>query len=285
MNPTIPAASLPPAMCSGVFNAGAYPAPNSRQSKGMNLQSLKKKIAFVAPTLMLAGMQYAMAAHPLVTDDTGTQGAGNNQLEINSDHVTARNGESQNVGDVTYTRGLMDTVDVFADQPLSVSAPRGIGDTSLGLKWRFLEDGNTSMAFKPSVSMANANEEKGFGSGRNNLTALLILSQNFGAWDFHYNLGLETNRFKSPDMQSVNRRSLWQASAAATYAVTPTLKAVADIGVKRNADVGEKKNPAYALTGLIYSPTKLVDLDAGIRFGLNEASIRNQVGAGLTFHF
>jgi hypothetical protein len=273
-----------PAKISGIFNTDTYLASDLRQLQGMNLQLLKK-IAFVAPVFMLGAMQHAMAAHPLVTDDTGTQGAGNNQLEINSDHVTARDGSSQNVGDVTYTRGLTDTLDVFADQPLTVSTPRGIGDTSLGLKWRFFENGDTSVAFKTSVSLANANDEKGFGSGRSNISTLLILSQNVGAWVFHYNLGLQTNRFKSQDMQDANRSSLWQTSAAATYALTPELRAVADIGVKRNADISTQKNPSYALTGVIYSPHKSVDLDAGLKFGLNDASIRRQFGAGVTLHF
>jgi hypothetical protein len=111
---------------SGVFNNGAYPTPHSRQSKGMTLLQMKKN-AIAAPVFllgMLAASQNAMAAHPLNTDDPGTQGAGNNQLEFNSDHVTARDGSSQTVGDATYTRGLTDTLDFFADQPMTVSAPR-----------------------------------------------------------------------------------------------------------------------------------------------------------------
>jgi hypothetical protein len=246
---------------------------------------LLKKIAFVAPVLMLGAMQHAMAAHPLVTDDTGTQGAGNNQLEMNSDHVIFRDGSTLNIGDVTYTRGVTDTLDLFADQPMAVSAPRGLGDTSLGLKWRFFESGSTSVAVKTSLSMANANDEKGFGNGRNNLSTLLILSQNLGSWDLHYNLGLQTNRYKSEYMQDATHRALWQASAAATYALTPQLKAVADIGAARNENISTRKNPAYALTGVIYSPYKSIDLDAGLKFGLNDVSIRRQLGAGVTLHF
>ena len=42
--------------------------------------------AAVATALPLA----AQAAHPLVTDDTGTQGDGNWQLEVNTDHTRTR---------------------------------------------------------------------------------------------------------------------------------------------------------------------------------------------------
>lgn len=246
-----------------------------------------RKIACATPLLlgMLGVTEYAKAAHPLVTDDPGTQGAGNNQLEFNSDRITARDGSGQTVGDATYTRGLTDTLDIFADQPMTVSAPRGIGDTSLGLKWRFFDNGATALAFKTSLSLANANDEKGFGNGRNNASTLLIASQTFKAWNIYYNLGLDTNRFKSDDTQSANRRALWKASMAATYALTPQLKAVGDIGISRNPDVTVQKNPAYALTGVIYSPSPKVDLDAGVKFGLNDALIRHQIGAGVTLHF
>lgn len=252
----------------------------------MILQTIRK-IACASPLFlcMLGAAQYAMAAHPLVTDDPGTQGAGNNQLEINSDRITNRDGSGQTAGDVTYTRGVTDTLDLFADQPMTVSAPRGLGDTSLGLKWRFFETETAAIAVKTSMSLANANDEKGFGSGRNNASFLLIGSQTFNAWNIYYNLGLDTNRFKSDDLQAANRRSLWKASMAATYALTPQLRAVGDIGISRNPDVTVQKNPAYALTGVIYSPSAAVDLDAGVKFGLNDASIRHQIGAGITLHF
>jgi hypothetical protein len=253
----------------------------------MTLQLIKKigLAPFAAPLLLVGAMQSAMAAHPLVTDDTGTQGTGNSQLEMNSDRATARDNGAQTVGDVTYSYGITPSIDLFADQPLNVSAPRGIGDTSLGFKWRFFENDDTSVALKSSLSMANANDEKGFGSGRNNLAATLIVAHASGPWVFYYNLGMNTNRFKSQDVQDENRRSLWATSAAATYEVLPQLKIVGDIGIARNPDVSTQQNPAFALTGLIYSPRDNVDLDAGIKYGLNNAAIKHQFGAGLTVRF
>jgi hypothetical protein len=248
------------------------------------MQSIKK-LALVTPLLMYAAMQTAMAAHPLITDDAGTQGTGNHQLEVNGDRATERDDSSQTVGSVAYTYGLTPTLDLFAEQPFTVSAPRGINDTSLGLKWRFFEKDNTSIALKSSLSMANANEDKDFGSGRSNLSATLIVSHESGPWGLHYNVGLETNRFKSDDEQGANRRMLWKTSAAATYALTPEVKAVADIGIGRNSDIVGEQNPAYALTGVIYSPHKNLDLDAGMKFGLNNAEAKRQFGAGVTVRF
>lgn len=61
----------------------------------------------------------AFAFQPLITDDTGTQGAGGNQLEFSYGHdKTKTAGESERVHSVpvTYTRGLTDT-------SMSLSAP------------------------------------------------------------------------------------------------------------------------------------------------------------------
>lgn len=241
--------------------------------------------AACAPFLLLAAMQHAMAAHPLVTDDTGTQGPGNSQLELNADRVNARDGSSGTVGSGTYTFGLTDTLDIFANQPFSVSQPRGINDTQVGLKWRFFEDEGTSLAFKPWVSLGNANEDKGFGSGTSNASATLIVSHEAGPWTFHYNVGLTTNRFHTDANQDANRRVLWATSAAAMYQLSEQFKLVGDIGVSRNPDISVSQNPAFAILGAVYSPAKNVDLDIGYKHGLNDAEIKDQFGAGLTLRF
>lgn len=244
-----------------------------------------KKVAFMAPVLLLTLMQPAIAGHPLSTDDAGTLGKGSNLLEMNSDRIRDRDGNAQTVGDVTYTRGLIDTIDIFADQPMSVSAPRGLNDTGIGLKWRYLEHGSTSLALKTTIAVGNANHDKGFGSGRTNYGAVMIASYETGPWGLHCNLGLSTNRFKSPEMRDSSRALLWRTSAAATYAVNPKLKMVGDIVVGRNPfNVASRHDPAYAMAGAVYALSDRIELDAGVRFGLNDVSIRHQFGAGIAIH-
>ena len=246
---------------------------------------LLNKLKSLGPLLMLCAAQEAMAAHPMVTDDTQTQGTGKNQLEINSDRVTQWDDSNQTVGDVTYTYGLTDSVDLIADQPSVLTNPRGLGDTSLGAKWRFYENGNTSVGLKSGVSLADANAKKGFGSGRNNLAMLLIVSHVSGNWDFNYNLGMTTNRFKYRSIQAANRKQLWLLSTATTYALTPKLKLAGDLVITSNPDVTSRQYPAFAIAGLIYSPVNSIDIDVGLRMGLTDVAIKHQYGAGLTLRF
>lgn len=53
----------------------------------------------------------------------------------------------------------------------------------------------------------------------------------------------------------------------------------------QNPNVGSKTLPSYALVGVIWSPNKTVDLDAGAKFGLNKAEVTRQFGVGVTLHF
>ncbi|MFZ9103199.1 MAG: transporter, partial [Burkholderiaceae bacterium] len=60
------------------------------------------------------------AAHPLVTDDTGTQGAAGWQLEVTADHLFNRDADghlSERTNALTLTRGLTDSTDLGVSMP------------------------------------------------------------------------------------------------------------------------------------------------------------------------
>lgn len=117
-----------------------------------------------AALLTLAGISLsALAFQPLITDDTGTQGAGGNQLEFsfNEDRATAAGdtGRVQKLP-VVYTHGLAESIDVFAGMGytrIRSSVPgfdnSGNGNPAIGAKWRFSEDEalGTSFAIKPEI--------------------------------------------------------------------------------------------------------------------------------------
>ena len=103
------------------------------------------------------------------------------------------------------------------------------------------------------------------------------------------NLALALNNYKLQADRDANRNALWRVSAAARYALTEQWQLLADLGVFRNIDISSNNHPAYFLTGVIYSPRKTLDLDAGLRFGLGcgecAAQIDRQFGIGLTWRF
>src|SRR5207253_2122964 len=155
------------------------------------------------------------------------------------------------------------------DLPVTASSPHGVNDASLGIKWRFFESGPDSLAIKPVLVLPSGNQNQGLGTGRSSAALTLIGTHDAAPWAFHGNLGISIPRYALAADREAHRGTLWRASAAVSYSLNETWRAVADIGIARNPDVGSAINPAYLLTGIIYSPGKNLDLDAGIKTGLN----------------
>lgn len=241
-------------------------------------------------------IQAAHAAHPLVTDDTGTQDSGNHQVELNTDWLRQDDIHSH-VVNFTYSYGLLKNLDVYVNPPATVSKPSGINDIALGVKWRLLEDESFSLALKPELTFPSGDPNKGLGHGRNSMSLTLIGSYQADSWAFSGNLAAYYNRYRLLSDQQANRTMVWRASAAALYAINPKWSLVLDTGIVSNTerasdssgDRHASSNPGYILSGAIYSPTPNIDLDAGIKFGLGcgacAAQIQRQLGVGVTWRF
>ncbi|MCB1891092.1 MAG: transporter [Rhodocyclaceae bacterium] len=221
----------------------------------------------------------AHAAHPLLTEDTGTQGEGKYQLELmvdqTRDHepgVTMR----ERVTTAVLSYGLMDDVDLqfglpHARQHLHDAAGRhasqGVLDATVDLKWRFLEREALSLGFKPGITLPTGDKGRGFGTGRPTWGALGILSYEPGDWAFHTHAGYRHNN------NDVGQRiSLKHLSAAVTYKATEQLKLVADLSADTNPDRADRGSLRYRILGLIYSPLPWLDLDVGWKHGHGRAA-------------
>lgn len=238
----------------------------------------------LAALLLAISAGSALATHPFVSDDTATQGQGGQQIELNTDRER-REGAHPHVATATYSYGLGDTLDVFLNVPVGITSPSGMGNVSLGAKWRFLEDESASLALKPEFLWRSPSEAKGLGAGRASMALALLGTYEAAPWTFVGTLAFALNRYEDPAIAAANRSVLWRLSAGFSYRAAPELALLGDIGVARDSDSASRIHPAFALTGLIYSPMKNLDLDIGLKFGLNRAEADRQFGAGLTFRF
>ena len=112
----------------------------------------------------------ARAAHPLLTDDPGLQGAGHWQLEVNTDHARTRDGGATfwaRQVNTTLTRGMTDQVDIAFNLPLQrQTAPgeptqSGVGDVGLQLKWRFYDNGQGwALGVRPTLTLPTGSTRK-----------------------------------------------------------------------------------------------------------------------------
>jgi hypothetical protein len=237
------------------------------------------------------------AAHPLITDDTGTQGKGKFQLELNgqydwvkddSEVVSIRSTGVQAMATLSY--GIAQNVDLVLSLPYllgntevnetTIYDEKGIGDTVFETKWRFFEKNGFSLALKPGISIPTGNDEKGLGAGLLGSHLFLIGSKELGSWTFHGNLGYIRNENKVDE-----RKDIWHASFATTWEAIKNLKLVADIGIERNPDEDAKDDPVFLIGGIIYSVNENFDVDFGAKYGLTTSETDFSLLAGVTFRF
>jgi hypothetical protein len=235
------------------------------------------------------------AAHPLITDDAGTQGASKSQFELNGERSRNNDREGaieQNTQEcVALTYGITDTIDLAVGVPWQKSdlddnglatTSSGLSDAGITVKWRFFEKEGLSLALRPSITLPTGDFDKGLGNGKATESLFLISTNEFKPllpFAVHINLGYIRNDSKSQD-----RVDIWHASVAAEYAAAQAWRIVADIGTETNPQEESKTYPAYLLGGVIYSVAESLDLDFGLKGGLNKAEPDFTMLAGITVH-
>ena len=246
----------------------------------------------------------AFAAHPLITDDTGTQGKGNVQLELNVESSGDKENEAgiskkETGGTIAaaLTCGIVDNVDLIVGFPWQWSTlkeggsmilnDRGISDTSVDVKWRFIESESheLSLALKPGVTIPTGDATKGLGNGRISGGVMLIATKSWQQGALHCNVGYSRNAYSQEQDNASLKQDNWHASVAAEIKIAKKIRAVVDVGIESSNEKAPDTNPVYILGGLICSVTENFDFDVGVKSGMNHEERERTVLAGLTVRF
>ena len=270
---------------------------------------LRPRLA-VAVLSLLAAPASSWAAHPYITDDTGTQGTGNWQLELlaerdrNARTADPGGGAVHQVRKVTLfnpvlTYGMLDTLDVAfglnhlrqrtTEDGAVTQAADGTGDSTLELKWRFYEANGLSLALKPGLVLPTGDENRGLGTGKLSWGVNFILTREAKPWTFLANVAYTRARYKLPADAEANRGHLWRASAGLAYYLRDDVRLVGEAGVRTNGAKDDPfvpgRNGQFAMVGLIYSLSDKMDFDVGIRKRLNHAEFDTAILVGATFRW
>lgn len=261
---------------------------------------VQQLILFGALFLLLGGT--ALAAHPLVTDDTGTHAAGKYQLEMNGEAGFDR---QRHGGVVTKTTtqqvaailsaGVAETVDIVVGVPWQwnrekqdgspVVAVNGGGDASLELKWRFFERPGFSLAAKPGITLPTGDARRGVGSGRVCGGVTLIATKEFAPLALHLNAAYLRNEFRREQDRQTGRRDSGHVSLAVQTEIVKNLQLAAEIGLESNGARSASVWPIFVIGGVIYALNGTLDLDLGLKGGLNDPAPDVALLAGLSWHF
>lgn len=292
-------------------NEGARPksrtARTGRNPKGSPRSAVTITFLFFFSSLVLHPSSLARAAHPFITDDTGTQGAGNWQLELMAQRDRHGALADAGVGPVqqrnrstlfnpVLTYGIGETVDIAvgvnylrsrtSENGLLAQDASGKGDSSLELKWRFYDKEGASLALKPALSVPTGNEDKGLGTGRAYWSVNFIGMVEPRPWAVFGNVAYTRPRYQLAQDTADNRERLWRASAGATLAVSGNVRLAGEAGARTNEARNDPFLPGryarFAMLGAIYSPTDKIDLDVGVRKAFNRAETDTVLLMGAT---
>jgi Putative MetA-pathway of phenol degradation len=232
------------------------------------------------------------AVIPLITDDTGTQGKGNFQLELFGEYAHDKQEgvtNKESTFSATLTYGIADPVDIIltipyqswrSDDSAFETSESGFSDLAIETKWRFYEKEGLSFALKPGFTIPTGDYKKDLGNGKMTYYLYFITSKELNPWSFHLNLAYIRNETKEDD-----RKDIWHASFASTVEVIKNLKLVGDIGIESNPERSSGNPPAYILGGLIYSPRENFDIGLGLKGGLTKSETDIAVRGGITWRF
>jgi hypothetical protein len=241
--------------------------------------------SFLLSSTLCVACAASFAAHPLQTEDTGTQGAGNVEIE---------NGFSRQRFDQTtlaiyqpqVSLGLAPTFDAivqpsWAWQHVSGgAAARGAGDTNVDAKWRFWGADPWSLAIRAGVLAPTGQHGLGLRHGAVSTHALLAATWDGAPTTVHANVGLT----HQPDAAGT-RRNVLHVSAALMRAIDERLILTVDGELDQDPGPARRAWPGSVLAGAIWTARPGLDLDVGYQASVQARPVDRQWMAGLTYRF
>ena len=227
----------------------------------------------------------AFAAHPLQTEDTGTQGAGN--VEIENGLARARfDSTTLTTYQPQVSVGLAPTVDAIVQpawawlQAPPQASTSGRGDTNIDGKWRFLGSDPWSLAIRAGVQAPTSRHGLGLPHGQWSEHALLVATWDDAPTTVHANLGV-TRVPRAPG----TRANVAHLSAAVMQALDERLILTVDGELDQDPDPHRRAWPGSLLAGAIWTARPGLDLDVGYQRSVDARPVNRQWMAGLTWRF
>jgi hypothetical protein len=241
----------------------------------------------VALAFAVAGSGIAHAAHPFITEDPGTQGAGHIGIELG---FAAANGDPGVDGRTALfspqlTIGVLPNLDFIGQgvwvrqSPAEAPTLFGSGDLMADVKWRFYDSNTWSFGVRAGLDLPTGDSSDGLGAGAVGAHAIGIAGLQVGAWAMYANAAYARSRAPAA------RANLGAFSIAVTQTETTPWQAFVEAATYSNPDPTNGQWPAVARTGLIYSVGPWLDLDAGFQARLNRSAARAVWLAGATFRW
>jgi hypothetical protein len=139
---------------------------------------------------MLAITNCAHAGPPFITDDPEPVDYGHYEFYVASQQVLTEDGRVGTLPQLEFNYGAAPDLQLHIIVPYAFNSPadaptrRGIGDTELGMKYRFLQETDTQamVGIFPLVITDTGNAQRGLGNGGTQVFLPLWVQKKWGDW-------------------------------------------------------------------------------------------------------
>lgn len=244
-------------------------------------------LAVLACAASVFGATITHAAHPLISEDTGTQGAGHTELELGTSFSRASGGRVFEL-DPQLSYGLRDDFDAIlrpslfhlSGAPADEAGRRGgFGPTALDAKWRIASWDAVSAGTRFGVDLPTSSP--GLGPRHVGWHALAMLTYDAAGTFATANVAYTRLSGEDPDL----RRNIWRVSAALVRTVREDLRLLVDLATFGPEEREVATWRTVALVGAIARIPPGIDVDVGYQFRLNNAGPSNVWLAGMTLRW
>jgi len=156
---------------------------------GMLHKKLKAILLSVSTCCLFLTALLAWGGPPFVTDDPDPVEYKHSEIYIASEQMHSKK-DSSVTPFVEYNYGALPdlqlsiTIPYVFNSPLGQPSQHGVGDITLGAKYRFLQETDSlpMMAIYPSIVTANGDASKGIGNGGSQIFLPIWLQKSWGDW-------------------------------------------------------------------------------------------------------
>jgi hypothetical protein len=225
----------------------------------------------------------ALAGAPFQTDDPAVIDVAHADVLVFSQQTLGGSGRSGVLAGAEIHYGLIPNLEVDIGMPYSFnfptgdSAQRGYGDTTLEIKYRLIQEADTTpqVSFVPKLDLSTGNANRGLGNGGNQLFIAVALQKSRDKFQMNGNGGYWINN--GPD-----NRSYWFLGWQAQYAFTSHWQLGIEIFHTSPQVVGQGPSTGFNGGGYYLFDSKNQILFSAGR-GLQNAAEQNRVSTYLGY--
>ncbi len=181
------------------------------------------------------------------------------------------------VSDLEY--GIFDWLEYDLEIPrLSLEKANGLGDVAMTWAVNPIKESEyipiVSLAF--TMKTQSGDQDRGLGTGKNDYTALVLLSKTMNQWTLIMNFGYKV--VGKP--QGENLRDTFSSNFSVAYELAENISLVAEIYGETNQSIKAVRDPWNMLGGAIYKISDSLAMDFGIGTGFNSESPALRITSG-----